>query len=153
MTSGAREPRCVITTDRALMDVDAIHAFLSEHAYWCRGIPHATVARAIERSFVVAALDGGDQVGFARAVTDGATFAWVCDVYVLPAHRGRGLARRMLEKMLAHPELQGLRRWVLATRDAHDLYRRLGFAALPSPERWMIVEDPEVYSRKAAPDE
>ncbi len=153
MTGGANAERYTITTDRTMIDVDAVHSFLSEHAYWCRGIPHATVVRAIERSFVVAAFDGGEQVGFARAVTDGATFAWVCDVYVLPEHRGRGLALRMLETMRTHTDLQGLRRWVLATRDAHDLYRRLGFATMPSPERWMIVDDPDVYSRKAATHE
>jgi GNAT superfamily N-acetyltransferase len=137
----------LVTTDTARLDIDAIHDYLSREAYWCQGIPRETVERAIENSVNFGLLHGARQVGFTRVVTDKATYAWVCDVYVLPEYRGRGLARLMLETMLEHPELQGLRRWTLATRDAHDLYRRVGFAELPNPERWMIIVNPDVYSQ------
>ena len=137
-----------LSTDVSLFDIDAIHAFLSGEAYWSRGVPRDVVERALANSVAVGAFAGDRQVGLVRAVTDKATFAWVCDVYVLEAHRGRGLAKRMMSALRAHPEMQGLRRWVLATRDAHELYRRLGFTELPKPERWMVVEDPEVYARR-----
>jgi GNAT superfamily N-acetyltransferase len=141
-----------ITTDRDRFDIDAIHEFLSKHAYWCLGIPKRTVASAVKNSVSAGAFHGARQVGFARVVTDKATFAWLCDVYVLPEHRGKGLARRMLDVLRAHPDLRGLRRWVLATRDAHDLYRRIGFVELPNPDRWMVIEDRDVYAKKAEAD-
>ena len=144
-----RHGEFVITTDRARLDVAAIHAYLSHDAYWCLGIPRETVERAIDHSVNFGVLDGTRQIAFARVVTDWATFGWVCDVYVLPEYRGKGIARAMLQAMLDHPELQGLRRWVLATRDAHDLYRRVGFIDLPNPERWMVIENRRVYSSNA----
>lgn len=142
-----RKTSYAYTTDSTKFDVGAIHEFLSQHAYWCLDIPRETVARALENSVSIGAFDGDRQVGLVRAVTDKATYAWVCDVYVLPEHRGRGIARTMLEMLLEHPELQGLRRWVLATKDAHDLYRSVGFIDLPNPERWMVIADPDVYSK------
>jgi GNAT superfamily N-acetyltransferase len=131
------------------MDVDAIHAFLTT-TYWAQGIPHDTVVRAVANSVCVGAFYGGAQVGFARMVSDRATFAYLADVYVLEAHRGNGLARRMVETLLEHPELQRLRRILLATRDAHGLYARLGFKPLAAPDRLMERHDPAVYQLKSA---
>lgn len=124
-----------VRTDR--MDVDAIHRFLGGESYWAKGIPREVVARSIEHSLCFGAFDGDAQVGFARVISDRATFAYLADVYVLPSHRNRGIAKRIMEAVLAHPELQGLRRWHLVTRDAHALYAQFGFAALDAPERHM----------------
>jgi GNAT superfamily N-acetyltransferase len=130
-----------ISTDPALLDLDVVHGFLRE-AYWSPGVARDVVERSIARSlcFGLYAPDGA-QAGFARAVTDGATFAWIADVFVLEPHRGRGLGVWLMQTVLAHPDLQGLRRIVLATLDAHGVYERLGFAALRHPERWMEARD------------
>jgi GNAT superfamily N-acetyltransferase len=135
-----------ISLDPAEMDVAVIHATLS-NSYWARGIPVETVRRSLAGSLVVGAFDGDHQVGFARAVTDRATFAYVSDVFVLDDYRGRGLARRMMEALLAHPELQGLRRWMLATRDAHGLYAKFGFVPLDGTGRFMEKVDRDIYLR------
>lgn len=139
-----------ISTELSRIDLDAAHAFLSA-TYWAAGIPKATLKRALEGSlcFGLFAPDGS-QVGFARVVTDRATFAYLADVYVLDAHRGHGLARWLVEVIQGHPELQGLRRWMLATRDAHGLYQKLGYRPLAAPERFMERHFPEVYRSKAA---
>jgi GNAT superfamily N-acetyltransferase len=137
-----------ISTDPGEMDVDAIHAFLSGESYWARGIPRETVARSIANSLPFGVFDtDGAQVAFARVVTDRATFAYLADVYVLPAHRGRGISRWMMEAVSAHPELQGLRRWMLMTQDAHGLYARFGFQPLAHPERAMERTDPGIYGK------
>jgi len=133
-----------ITTDPARLDVAAIHAFLSE-AYWSPGIPRAVIERAVANSICFGVLHDGAQVGFARVVTDRATFAYLADVYVLAEHRGRGLARRIMQAVIGHPELQGLRRMLLATRDAHGLYTRFGFKPLAAPDRMMEIHRPDVY--------
>ena len=137
-----------VTCDRSRMDVDAIHAFLTQ-SYWSPGIPRATVERAIANSTCFGVFADGAQVGFARVVTDKATFAYLADVYVLPGHRGRGLSRRLLEEVVRHPDLQGLRRMLLATRDAHGLYAKFGFKALAAPDRLMELHKPNVYSAGA----
>ena len=135
-----------ISSDPARLDLDVIHRFLSEDAYWSPGIPRATVERAIKNSFCFGVyLPDGSQIGFARLVTDRATFAYLADVFVLPQHRGRGISKRLMEAILAHPELQGLRRWLLATRDAHGLYAQFGFKPLANPSRLMERHDPDVY--------
>lgn len=128
--------------------LDLIHAFLSG-AYWSPGIPRHIVERAIANSLCVGAFDAdGEQVGFARVVSDHATFAYLADVFVLPAHRGQGLARQMLEALHAHPDLQGLRRWVLFTRDMQPLYAKLGWTPYPHPpERLMVRDDERIYQR------
>jgi GNAT superfamily N-acetyltransferase len=135
-----------LSTDPTEMDAVAIHAVLTE-MYWSRGIPLDTVRRAIQGSLAIGVFDGDRQVAFARAVTDGATFAYVADVYVLEAYRGRGVATRMMEAMTTHPRLRGLRRWLLSTRDAHGLYRKFGFAPVSAPDRLMERRDPGVYAR------
>src|ERR1700730_15943139 len=137
-----------MSTDPARLDIDAIHAFLTNDAYWCAGVPRSVVEKAIEHSLCFGLYEGDAQIGFTRVVTDSATFAWICDVYVLPEFRGQGLATWMMQCVLAHPDLQGLRRIVLATRDAHALYRRVGFDALPAPERWMAIADQYPYAKK-----
>ncbi len=138
-------PRYDITTDPTRLDIPAIHAFLT-HSYWAKRIPIATVRRAIKHSVCVSAILEGQQVGFARVVTDHATFAYLADVYVLEAHRGNGVARAMLDALFALPELQGLRRLLLVTRDAHGLYEKLGFTSLAHPARFMERHNPNAYS-------
>jgi GNAT superfamily N-acetyltransferase len=133
-----------ISTDPARLDIDAIHAFLTR-SYWSPGIPRATVARAISHSLCFGAFWQGQQVGFARVVTDRTTFAYLCDVYVLEAHRGRGLAQQLMDHLVQHPDLQGLRRIMLATRDAHSLYARYGFKPLAAPGVIMEIHKPNVY--------
>ena len=137
----------VVSTDPALVDVDVVHGFLRT-AYWSTGIPRATVERSLEHSLPFGLYaPGGEQCGFARVVSDRATFAFLGDVFVLPEHRGRALGVWLVECVLEHPELQGLRKWHLATADAHELYRRFGFAAPRTPEAQMFVERPaeELY--------
>ncbi len=123
---------------RARLDIELIHAYLSQRAYWALGRPCEVVQRSIENSLCFGVYVQDQQVGFARVVTDYATFARLCDVFILEAHRGRGLGKRLVEAVVAHPALRGLGRLLLATRDAHALYRRHGgFEALQAPERWM----------------
>ncbi|MEA2440828.1 MAG: hypothetical protein QOH76_2252 [Thermoleophilaceae bacterium] len=130
-----------ISTDRGSLDVDRIHRFLSTEAYWSPGVAREVVERSIENSvcFGVYSPDG-EQVGFARVVTDRATFGWIADVYIESAHRGHGLGKRLVAEILEHPELQGLRRWMLGTADAHELYRRFGFDGLKDVRRFMALE-------------
>jgi GNAT superfamily N-acetyltransferase len=133
-----------ISSERERMDVEAIHAFLTR-TYWARGIPRETVQRAIDHSICFGVFQGQAQVGFARVVTDQATFAYLADVYLLDEHRGQGLARRLVQAVLAHPRLQGLRRWLLVTRDAHALYRPHGFEPVAHPDRIMEIHRPDAY--------
>lgn len=134
----------LISTDRSRLNVALIHHFLSEKTYWAQGRTRDVVQRSIDNSLPFGIYKGNDLVGFARIVTDYATFAWIADVFVLPEHRGHGLSKWLMEVMLSHPELQGFRRWVLATKDAHSLYARFGFIALHRPERWMERPDPNM---------
>ena len=134
----------VVTTDRSRLDVDTIHGFLS-NAYWAHGIPRDVLVRAIEHSLCFGAFDGDRQVGFARVISDRATYAYVSDVFVLESHRGRGVGKSLMTAIMSHPELQGLRRWTLFTRDAHGLYRQYGFGEGRHPERLMEVFDDRPY--------
>jgi GNAT superfamily N-acetyltransferase len=125
------------------LDLGVIHEFLSRDAYWSLGITRDVLVRAIVGSLNFGLYDGGGaQAGFARVVTDGATFGWLCDVFVLPAHRGRGLAHWLVQTVLAHPDLDGVRRIMLATSDAHSIYADCGFEPLIKPERWMSIASP-----------
>ncbi len=133
-----------ITTDPARFDIDAIHAFLSR-SYWSPGVPKAIVERAIANSLCFGVLRGHEQVGFARMVTDRATFAYLADVYVLEEHRGQGLSKRLMAAVMDHPDLQGLRRMLLATRDAHGLYAGYGFRSLAAADRMMEIHRPDIY--------
>lgn len=138
-----------ISDDRSRLDIKLIHEFLSTETYWASGRDAETVKRSIENSLSFGVYKDGEQVGFARVLTDYATFAWIADVFVLKKHRGRGLSKWLMEVILAHPDLQGFRRWVLATKDAQELYRKFGFQELKRPERWMERPDPNMQE---APD-
>lgn len=133
----------VISTDRTRLDLEVVHDYLSNQSYWAVGRSLETIRRSIENSVSFGLYEGDKQVGFARVVTDYATFAWVADVFVLESARGRGLGTWLVEVILAHPDLRGFRRWTLATKDAHELYRKFGFSELKRPERWMERRDPE----------
>jgi GNAT superfamily N-acetyltransferase len=135
-----------ITCDQSRFDVVAIHRFLTQ-SYWSPGIPLTVVKRAIANSLCFGVLFEEQQIAFARVITDRATFAYLADVYVLPEHRGRGLSLRLMEQIVQHPDLQGLRRILLATRDAHSLYKKFGFKPLGAPETMMELHDPSIYSR------
>jgi len=140
-----------ISLDSDRFDVEAIHAYLSQ-SYWAKDIPLGVLRKAMGNSLCVGAFAGTEQVGFARLVTDRATFAYLADVYVLEAHRGHGLSRRLVAALVEHPELQGLRRLMLVTRDAHGLYEKFGFTALAHPSRVMELHRPDVYvSKESAP--
>ena len=133
-----------ISTERSRLDVALIHDYLGS-SYWAQGIPRAVVERSIQHSLCFGAYLDGRQTGFARVVTDYATFAYVADVFVVPEHRGRGISKLLLRAILEHPELQGLRRFLLATHDAHGLYAQFGFQPLAHPEHFMTVHKPDVY--------
>lgn len=132
-----------ISTDGARLDLKVIHDFLTNSSYWAVGRSFETVQRSIEHSLSFGVYKGDRLVGFARVVTDYATFAWLADVFILEEARGQGLGTWLVEVILSHPELQGFRRWALATKDAHEIYRRLGFSELKRPERWMERRDPQ----------
>jgi GNAT superfamily N-acetyltransferase len=137
-----------LSTDPARFDRALIHRFLCEQSYWASGVPREIVDRAIEHSLCFGVYRGGAQVAFARVVTDRATFAYLADVFVLPEWRDDGLGQWMIGVILRHPELQGLRRFLLATKDAHGLYARFGFAPLANPARFLERFDPDVYTRR-----
>jgi GNAT superfamily N-acetyltransferase len=138
-----------ISSDFSRLDLDLIHNYLSNESYWATGRSREVVERSIHNSLPFGIYHGNDQVGFARIVTDLATFAWIADVFVLPEHRGRGLSKWLMEVIISHPDLQGFRRWVLSTKDAHGLYEQFGFIPLHRPERWMERPDPNM---KESPD-
>ncbi|MBL9096991.1 MAG: GNAT family N-acetyltransferase [Alphaproteobacteria bacterium] len=134
-----------ISTDRARLDVALIHRWLSEESYWAKGVPRDVVERSIANALCFGIYGTNNaQVGFARVITDKATFAYLGDVFVLEAHRGRGLSKRLMQTIIDHPDLQGLRRWMLATRDAHGLYAQFGFGPVVA-ERLMERVNPDIY--------
>jgi GNAT superfamily N-acetyltransferase len=141
----ARQGDFLISTDPDLLDVPMIHDFLANRSYWATGRPLDVVRRSLDHSLCFGLYERGRQVGFTRVVTDRATFAWLCDVFVLEAYRGRGLSKWLLGCVLSHPALQGLRRVLLGTRDAHGLYQRYGFTPLADPTRFLEVFRPHVY--------
>ena len=136
MTREWRRGAYLITTEKGRLDLETIHSFLKT-SYWALGIPAETVRRSVENSLTFGLFADEGQVGFARVVTDYATFAYLADVFVLESYRGRGLGKWMMEVVFSHPELQGLRRWMLATRDTHELYREYGFTELEAPRIFM----------------
>ena len=132
-----------ISTDRARLDLTLIHDFLNNDSYWATGRSLETIRRSIDHSLSFGLYRNGKQIGFARVVTDYATFGWLADVFILDRFRGEGLGKWLMEVILTHPDLQGFRRWTLATKDAHELYRKFGFTELTRPERWMERRDPQ----------
>lgn len=133
-----------ITTDKSKLDIHVIHQFLSR-TYWSPGIPVATLQKAIDGAICFGVFHQSKQVGFARVITDEATFAYLCDVFIINEYRGQGLSKWLMEIIIEHPSLQGLRRFLLATRDAHGLYRQFGFTELSTPQTWMQIHNPNVY--------
>jgi len=133
-----------ISDDRTRLDIEVIQKFLSSESYWATGRSVERVQRSIDNSLSFGLYRGNEQIAFARVVTDYATFGWLADVFVLEESRGHGLAKWLVEVIISHPRLQGFRRWVLATKDAHELYRRYGFRELHRPERWMERPDPDM---------
>jgi len=141
-----RRDNAIVSSDPACLDMDVIYGFLSR-AYWCEGIPRDVLERAVRNSLCFGVYIDGAQVGFARVVTDRATFAYLADVFILEPHRGRGLSKLLMETIMSHPDLQGLRRFTLATRDAHGLYRQFGFKSPKMPDRLMEIIDPDIYKK------
>ena len=137
-----------VTDNREDLDIEVIHGFLCRESYWAEHIPRATVEKAITHSLCFGLYHAGKQIGFARAVSDHATFAYLADVFVLTDYRGRGLGKWLVSCILIHPELQGLRRWMLATLDAHGLYEQNGFVPLRHPEWFLEIHYPDIYCRK-----
>lgn len=133
-----------ITTAQEKLDVEFIHAFLTR-SYWAEGIPRDVIKRSIEGALCFGVFENNRQIGFARMITDKATFAYLADVFIIEEYRGRGLSKWLMEVIMSHPSLQGLRRMMLATRDAHGLYEKFGFTALQNVDRWMQKHDPDIY--------
>lgn len=133
-----------ISDDKSRLNIDVIHGFL-KGSYWSPGIPRNIVERAIRESLCFGVYSGSDQIGFARVVTDKATFAYLADVFILEPHRGKGLSKKLMAFISSHPDLQGLRRFILATSDAHGLYAQFGFTALANPQVYMEIMRPDVY--------
>lgn len=138
----------IISTDKSLVDFNLIYNYLNEVSYWAKGIPVKTLKAAIENSMCFGIYKDNEMAGFARVVTDKATFAYICDVFVLADHRRLGLSKWLVQTIRQHPELQGLRRWSLATADAHGLYAQFGFTEITRPERWM-----EIFTPYQTPDQ
>jgi N-acetylglutamate synthase-like GNAT family acetyltransferase len=132
----------LISTDQSLLDMDMIYKYLSQDSYWAKGIQSERVKRAIENSLCFGVYQHNKQIGLARIITDKATFAYLCDVFILPEFRGNGLSKWLMQSIVAYPDLQGLRRWSLATADAHGLYSQFGFTPISKPEVWMEIYKP-----------
>ena len=135
-----------ISTEKEKLDIDLIHSFLNR-TYWAEGISKEIIRRSIEGSLCFGVYENDKQVGFARMITDKATFAYLADVFIIEEYRGRGLSKWLMEVIMSHPDLQGLRRMILATKDAHGLYKQFGFTPLTNVDRWMHILDPDVYKR------
>lgn len=136
-----------ISTDKTKLNIDSIHAFLSTKAYWCLNIPKERVQTAIENSLCFGVYLTDKQIGFARVISDLSTVAYLGDVYILEEYRGNGLSKWLIETIMVHPNLQGLRRWILLTGDAHGLYRQFGWKDIADPSRWMEVHNKNAYSK------
>ncbi|MCG2612065.1 GNAT family N-acetyltransferase [Flavobacterium sp. SM15] len=135
-----------ICTDKTKIDAIAVHDFLSNHSYWAKNIPLETVQKAIENSLCFGVYQNSIQIGFARVITDFSTIGYLGDVYILNEFRGKGLSKWLMKTIMSHPDLQGLRRWILLTADAHELYKQYGWKEIQRPERYMEIFNSEVYS-------
>jgi GNAT superfamily N-acetyltransferase len=136
-----------ISTDPARLDLDTAHDFIAVHSYWARGIPRSTFERALANSLTFGVYRGTQQVGLARVVTDYASFGYLADVFIAESERGQGLSKWLMDCLLSHPGLQGLRRMMLATLDAHGLYQQYGFTPLAAPERFLERHNPNIYTQ------
>ncbi|HEY0055357.1 MAG TPA: GNAT family N-acetyltransferase [Pedobacter sp.] len=142
-----------ISTDKSKLDVGVIHNYLHNESYWAKNIPLEILERSIENSLCFGVYDDFKQVGFARVMSDCATFAYLADVFILPEYRGKGLSKKLMEYIKSYPSLQGLRRWMLATADAHELYRKYGFTDVAKPDRLMELTRPNIYASQASQKE
>ena len=138
--------RFTISTDNEKLDIDTIHSFLTT-SYWAEGISKEIIERSIEGSLCFGVFENGKQVGFARMITDKATFAYLADVFIIEEYRGLGLSKWLMEAIMSHPDLHGLRRMMLATKDAHELYKKFGFTPLTNADRWMQIHNPDIYKK------
>lgn len=138
----------LLSTDKSKIELEIVHSYLSNESYWAEGIPIETVKRSIDHSLCFGIYFDNGQVGFARIISDFTTFAYLADVFVLPGHRGKGLSKWLMKIIMEYPDLQGLRRFLLTTMDAHELYRKYGFTEYPQPERMMSRNVPDIYKRK-----
>lgn len=143
-----RKDNFLLSTDKRKLDIAFIHHELA-NSYWATNIPREIVERSIENSLCFGIYDGDKQVGFARVVSDYATFAHLCDVFVTESYRGRGLSKWLMMHLMAHPQLQGLRGFTLGTKDAHGLYAQFGFTPVPAPERLMVIAKPGIYEQRS----
>jgi GNAT superfamily N-acetyltransferase len=138
------KPRYTISTDSSRFDLEMVYDFLT-HCYWAEGIPRDMVQRSVDNALCFGVFAEEKQVGFARVITDRATYAYIGDVFILESHRGRGLSKLLMKAIMEHPELQGFRRWSLVTDDAHDLYKQFGFRPVKNPEKYMEIVNSNVY--------
>jgi GNAT superfamily N-acetyltransferase len=141
-----------ITTDKSKINIDIVHNFLCNEAYWCKGIPLEILQRSIDNSLNFILLHGENQIGYARVVSDYATVAYLGDVFVVPKFRRQGLSKWLIREIMNHPDLQGLRRWILLTRDAHELYQQFGWNGIAFPERWMEIHNKDIYNPTTCSD-
>jgi len=139
----------IFSDHKELLQIESIHHYLSNLSYWAKNIPMSTVQRSIENSLCFGIYKDNLQIGFARWITDKSTFAWLCDVYIENDYRGLGLSKKLMSFMIFHPDLQGLRRYQLATLDAHGLYEQFGFTPIQNPERQMGIVIPDTYQKIA----
>lgn len=137
-----------ISTDKSKLDLKMVHRFLSQESYWSKNIPFEKVEKAAANSLTFGVYDGEIQIGYARIISDYTSVAYLGDVFISPAYRGKGLSKWLLTIIMSYPELQGLRRWVLLTADAHGLYRQFGWTEIAAPERWMEIHHKDVYVTK-----
>ncbi len=133
-----------ISTEKSAINFEVVYNYLNGDSYWAQGIPKEKLKKAIENSICFSVLKEQEQVGFARVISDHATFAYICDVFILPKARGNGLSKWLVQTIMNHPDLQGLRRWSLATFDAHGLYKQFGFKEVSRPDRWMEIFKPYI---------
>ncbi|HPN71075.1 MAG TPA: GNAT family N-acetyltransferase [Saprospiraceae bacterium] len=141
----AGNDKLIISCDKNLLDFDMIHQYLSQDSYWSKGIPRHVVEKAAQNSLCFGVYFNGKQIGYARIISDFASFAYLADVFVLPEYRGQGISKKLMDFIMNHEDLQGLRRWMLATLDAHGLYQQFGWKTMANPERFMEVHFPNVY--------
>ncbi|MEO4004741.1 GNAT family N-acetyltransferase [Flavobacterium sp. CAU 1735] len=134
-----------ISTDKSKLDIAVIHHYLSQESYWSKDIPVARIQKSIENALCFGIFHGDQQVGYAKVISDFSTMAYLGDVFVLEAYRGQGLSKWLMETIMSHPELQDLRRWILLTADAHELYQKYGWKPIASPEKWMEIHRPDIF--------
>lgn len=148
-----QQGKFAITDESEQLNLEMIYGFLSRESYWSSGIPRSVVEKSLRHSLCFGLFDADQQIGFGRAITDRATFAYLADLFVIESYRGQGLGKWLVACILEHPDLQGLRRMLLATQDAHGLYQQHGFTALLHPERLMEINHPDIYSTSPKPAE